>query len=279
MDILGVDIGGSHIAAAKVDLHQLKIDESTRVRKKVDSLGSKTSILDAWLEALSAFPLREGFKLGIAMPAPFDYENGIALLKDQGKFRSLYRFNIKSFLSKELGLDAGNIYFFNDAASFLQGEAVFQQLPDEARVIGLTLGTGLGSAYKFGKKAQDAELWSSSFKGRHAEYFLGTEWFVRWAKEEVGLDIPGPKELLKKDEEAGKKAMAEFGENLGEFLAMHVSKAEASHIVIGGNIANAKVYFVGNLDRKLKDAGHNVSLTFSLLGEDAALLGAASNCV
>lgn len=276
--VLGVDIGGSHITAGWVDLQELHLDQKSVVRCQVDSFGSKDHILNAWLDVLSSFRLGREDRIGIAMPAPFDYEEGTALLKEQGKFRSLYGLNVKNLLAEGLGLRPLQINFSNDAASFLQGESLYQKIPAAHRLIGITLGTGLGSAYRFGDHAMDAALWSSPFRDSHAEYYLGTEWFVRFAREKSGLEGVGPKEFLKLEPELAKQAFSEFGTNLGQFLSGPIRSQQIDQVVIGGNLAKGRSYFYAEMKEELERVGADVTVHFSQLGEDAALIGAASIC-
>jgi glucokinase len=44
--------------------------------------------------------LKEDLLIGIAMPGPFDYENGISLML-HGKFLDIYNVNIKEELAKD----------------------------------------------------------------------------------------------------------------------------------------------------------------------------------
>ncbi|EON78552.1 ROK family member transcriptional repressor [Lunatimonas lonarensis] len=276
--VVGVDVGGSHITAGWVDLQEMRLDDSSVVRSDVDSLGSKDQVLDGWIQVLSRFELSPSDCIGIAMPAPFDYERGISLLKEQGKFRSLYGVNVREHLAKGLGIHSRQIFFSNDAASFLQGEALFQRFPPNERVIGITLGTGLGSAYRFGERAVDAELWSSPFKAKQAEDYLGTNWFVKWAMDVSGLSISGPKELVLTAPELAHRAFTEYGKNLGEFLAKPIREHGIERVILGGNITKGRKYFHEPLLNQLKEKQVNVEINFSQLGENAVLLGAASNC-
>ncbi len=276
---MGVDIGGSHITAGWVELERLRLVPASVVRRPVDSYGTKDQILSAWLEVLSSFHLAHEDQIGIAMPAPFDYGEGVALLKEQGKFRHLYACNVKNLLAQGLGLQPAQIHFFNDAASFLQGEALYQRIPTIHRLMGITLGTGLGSAFRFGDQAMDAALWSSPFRGRQAEYYLGTEWFIRYASETCGREGIGPKELLALEPDVAKQAFKEFGRNLADFLAGIIQMERIDQIVIGGNLAKGRDYFYSEMMQELERQHRLVTVHFSQLGEDAALIGAASNCI
>ncbi|MEX2511968.1 MAG: ROK family protein [Cyclobacteriaceae bacterium] len=277
VEFIGVDIGGSHISAGKVDFENFPVPDPQIWRKPVNSLGNEREILDAWIACLQKVvgPLS---RLGIAMPAPFDYPNGISLLKDQGKFVSLYNKNLKKILSERLLLPEEFFIFINDAAAYLQGEALAGGWKEEDRLMGLTLGTGLGSAFKTGKKAEDAELWSSPFKGKIAEDYLGSSYFVRWAKDQLNLKVTGLKELL--DNPATYlptlNELKIFGANLGEFISLHISKNQIRHVIIGGNMANAASLFLPQTKEFLNNEGLFPDIRVSQLGEKAAMIGAAS---
>lgn len=279
--LIGVDIGGSHLTASFVNTTDFTLIPETLIRNQVDSLASKEEILTSWEEAFLQMDIQPHTRIGIAMPAPFDYAQGIARLKEQGKFRSIYGVNLRDYFSDRLKLPGQAISFFNDAASFLQGEAMFQRFSPSQRLIGITLGTGLGSAYKKGDWAEDAALWSSDFKGHQAEYYLGTGWFVSWVRQEQGIEISGLKELMANPEwgDLTKQALEIFGTNLGEFLSIHCSLQKIDKIVIGGNMAKASAYFVPSMRKAMNNKGLEIEVEFSQLGEHAALVGAASGCL
>lgn len=279
--LIGIDIGGSHLTASYVNPADLTLIPKTLIRKQINSLASKEDILCSWVEALKQMDIQPHTRIGIAMPAPFDYKNGIALLKEQGKFRSIYGINLRDYFSNKLKIQGHAISFSNDAASFLQGEAMFQRFPSSQRLIGITLGTGLGSAYKKGPRAEDAALWASNFKGQHAEYYLGTGWFVNWIKQEYSIEISGLKELMANPQwnELAKQTLQIFGTNLGEFLSIHCSVQKIEKIVIGGNMAKANEYFVPAMRKVMNGNGLDIEVVFSQLGEHAALVGAASSCL
>ncbi|WP_426327964.1 hypothetical protein [Pedobacter sp. R-06] len=56
------------------------------------------------------------------MPGPFDYENGISLIRSMNKYESLYLVNIKGFLVRQLDLLPQNIVFRIDAEAFQYGK-------------------------------------------------------------------------------------------------------------------------------------------------------------
>ena len=279
--VLGIDIGGSHITSALVDLETRSIIESSFSRRAVDCRDPAEQILSSWCQVIRESLLTNGasvHKIGIAMPGPFDYEEGICLIEDQDKFRALFRVNIKEELAARLGLQPEDFKFVNDAAGFLRGEAFSGAARNAHQVIGLTLGTGLGSAFFDGLQAMDAALWQSPYKGGIAEDYLTTRWFVSRYKEHTGREIEGVRELVQSaDEEETKQAIFdEFAVNLSEFLIPFVKARGAEVIVVGGNISNAHALFLPAVAERFAAEGMNVTLKNAELHENASLIGAAS---
>src|SRR3546814_619555 len=201
-DVCSADlIGGTHVTAAVVDTRDWQVINESIIRYGVNSHADAKSILSAW-----STPFREVIRnrseamagIGIAMPGPFDYENGISHMRNQDKYDHLYGMDIRMELADRIGLDGSNIRFINDAAAFLQGEVFAGKHNGYPKVLGITLGTGLGSAVweRGGSNAVDADLWKTPYRDSNMEEYLVTRWFVRSAAEH-GIQVNGLRELLK----------------------------------------------------------------------------------
>jgi glucokinase len=280
-NVIGIDIGGSHITAGLVDLKIRKLVNNSLIRRHVNSKASAVEILDAWVDMIeqlfSAFPLTQK-KIGIAMPGPFDYEEGICLIKGVDKFESLFNLNIKKLLAEKLQILNANILMMNDASCFLKGEVFGGAVINCDNVIGITLGTGLGSARFHSGQTFEGDLYSSPFKDGIAEDYLSNRWFLKRYNETTGHTIKNVKELCEKiSEEPGiKKLFEEFGGNLGKVLYTFVQKHSCETIVIGGNIANAWELFFYETKKILNMLPKNIEIKKAQLGEEGALIGAAS---
>ena len=280
---LGVDIGGSHITAALIDLEKRTLIENSIKRSAVNSQESKEVILSAWVniinDAFDGVPNLSKY-VGIAMPGPFNYEKGISLIKDQDKFKALYQINVKEELAERLGIPSDNIHFINDAAGFLQGEVFAGAAKGNANVLGLTLGTGLGASICINHKATDAALWNSNFLDGIAEDYLATRWFVKRYKQLSGSSLDGVKELVQavKTDRLATQVFMEFGYNLAQFLIPIITKNRIDTVIVGGNIAQAFNEFAPELIATLKGNGIDATIKISELKEHAALIGAASCC-
>ncbi|TCD15649.1 ROK family protein [Pedobacter psychrodurus] len=278
--VLGIDIGGSHITAALLDMQQRNILKNTYTRERVDSHASAEQITCTWCGAIRTAYKKAGIEignLGIAMPGPFDYDNGISYIAGNDKYAAFYGLNVKDMLASELQIDRNQILMSNDASCFLAGEVFAGEARAYQNLIGITLGTGLGSAVCTEGKITDANLWCSPFLNGIAEDYLSTRWFLKRYYELTGLNILNVRELtlLYDENQTVRKIFTEFSYNLGLFLRDFQQDYAAEAIVIGGNIANASSRFVPNVVKYLESQGISTPIHISKLNEDAALVGAA----
>ncbi len=280
--VLGADIGGSHITVGVIDLQTNSVLASTKSRLELNSKGNLEIILNAWQKAIEMSCNHSGIQpeyLGISMPGPLDYEKGISLINGQDKYEALFGLNIKELLAKRINMPPSNIGFINDAVAFLQGEILGGCAKNGKNIIGLTLGTGLGSAKALNHgDVVDADLWKMPFKDGVVEEFLSTRWFVKSYFERTANKIENVKDLFSLADAGQVEALEvfkEFGTNLGLFLQCFIEmEREVDTVVLGGNITKTSPLFISEV-YKVLDTSHNIEIKQAILGEDAALIGAA----
>lgn len=277
--ILGVDIGGSHISSALVDIKSGKILDSTSFRKKINAHAQTSEIISVWCEVIekSLDTIANSGRIGIAMPGPFDYEKGISYMKDMGKYDALYGLDIRKLLLSELGNKVKSIRFLNDAGCFLQGELSHGPAAAYSSVMGFTLGTGFGSAKGISGIARDADYWCHPFMGGICEDLFSSKWFVSRYNEYAGKAITNVKELIENADLGSPllQVFDEFSINLGAFLTQIQKKENFNCVVLGGNISKASALFLPQLKYYLKSMSIASPVYISSKGEDAALIGAA----
>jgi glucokinase len=277
--ILTADIGGSHITAAACQLESHSILTKTITRVEVDSKGPAQRILGCWesaftlvLQKNNAVPVSG---LSIAMPGPFDYENGISYIKGLDKYEALYGMDIKRHLSAALQIDPLLIRFRNDAESTIAGEVLSGAGKDHQRVMGITLGTGFGSAYSKNGTTIDLNLGSNPYQETIADDYLSTRWFLKRHLELTGVTlIGGVKELasLAPASEIARDIFKEFADHLGDFLSGPVAQYHPEVLILCGNISKAAEFFLPRLNKKL----NAIPIKVAQLGEEAPLIGAAA---
>ena len=280
--VLGADIGGSHITVGVIDLQTNSVLKDTKSRLELNSNGSLEEILAVWQKAIQHSCDLFGAKpthLGISMPGPLDYEKGISLINGQDKYDALFGLNIKELLADRMSMKVANISFVNDAVAFLQGEILGGAAMSGKNIIGLTLGTGLGSVKSLNnEEIKDADLWKMPFKDSIAEEYLSTRWFVKRYGERTAQKVANVKILFNLAEEGDVEAQAvfnEFGHNLGLFLQRFIAiEGQVDTVVLGGNIAKTAHLFTAEVFKVLGD-DNNINIKQAILGEDAALIGAA----
>lgn len=279
--VLGVDIGGSHITSALVNLKTKKLVTGSRHRVYVNTKDAADRIITKWTgiirHSFNACTVPQRW-IGFAMPGPFDYETGIALMKGQDKFDAFYGLNVKNLLARSLKIEADHIRFMNDAECFLRGESFCGAASNCASAMGITLGTGLGSSILEKGGCYDADLWCSPFKGGIAEEYLSTRWFTKQYHDLTGKDIKGVKALvdLSSSDPSIQHLFDEFGKNLALFLNEYIDKNTPEVVIIGGNISKAYNLFEKSLHQNIATQHHTAIIKKALLGEKAQLMGAAS---
>ena len=277
MTLIGVDIGGSHISAALLSVDDCEVKILDFHEADVDTLGSAAEIIEAWSWVINlAKGKQENAQIGIAMPGPFDYPNGISLIKDQGKMKSLFGLSVKKLLAESLKVNPENIIFTNDAEAFLIGETYAGASRGFENSIGLTLGTGLGSAIKIQDMVKDGKLWTAPFRNGIAEDYLGTAWFRKVAIERFGLNIEGVKDLLAHDFDSAisEEIFSEFGNTLGELLAQNIIRLHCQEVDLGGKIARASNRFLPYTEAYLYKLSYPIEIKISQLEDKAPLIGA-----
>ncbi len=284
---IGVDIGGSHICSAVVDLKTGNI-LGEPVNTPVDHTCSAEQIFSAWTENLRLVIGEAGVpvtQVGMAFPGPFDYEKGISWMEH--KFVDIKGLNVGEILQARM-LEHRGLTFksVNDAGAFALGESQFGAARDAKRVLVLTLGTGVGSGFiadhkivREGPQVPDGgEVWNLPFQDGIVDEAFSTRWVVKRYKELTGKEVQGAKDVaLRYDiDNDAKQLFTEFGARLAEFTIPWLEKFEARTLILGGNIARSLPLFLQPMQRRYGQSGMDVSVKASVLLDKAAMMGAAS---
>ncbi|WP_339893491.1 ROK family protein [uncultured Algibacter sp.] len=261
---LGIDIGGTHFATGIVDTKETCLLEETLERHPVNSKMSAQNILNQLLlsitECVAKFH-KPVYGLGVSIPGPFDYDNGISQIYGLNKYDSLFGVNIKLFLQSNLKgilVNPDEISFFNDADSFVLGETYNNDFMNH-KVIGVTLGTGIGSGFtRNGKVVTDdpnipnqGNVYNLPFKNKKVEDWISTKWFLDAYSEVFNKSISNVKEIAEKasaSQEAN-KIFESYGQHLGEILCVIAKKFNPDAIIIGGSIAKSYFLFKDNFEK------------------------------
>jgi glucokinase len=291
--VLALDIGGTFI---KSGLIQASGEAMEIPPVAVDSNASAENIIASFSDAIQS-GIDQAEKLsgqsvggiGIAIPGPFDYSNGVSLMEH--KFASIYRINLPAELAKKLPAVAGvPIRFCHDANAFVTGEMWRGAGCGFTRVIGVTLGTGLGVAASvddkvlvdsLGSPADEVSLWDKPYKGGISEDAVSTRAiFKKYLQTKPNYDtsagVKGIAEAALRGEADAKAVFDQFGDDLGQVLMPLVKRLNAQMIIFGGQIAKSFSLIEPSLQTSLGKLPSPPQVGVGKLGPMAQLYGAVS---
>jgi glucokinase len=278
MTVVGaLDIGGTHVAAGRVRLSSATIEPDARMRL---DLTDGTELLERVLEAARSIATPETRSFGVAVPGPFDYDHGISLVSH--KLHGLYGINVRRELGLAVGLTDSAVLFLNDAEAFLLGEWWVGAARGHRRAVGITLGSGLGSAFlEDGRLVRsgpgvpaDGDLYRLPFRGQPAEETISRGALLARYGSNDGTDVEQIAERARAGEPRAQRVFEEMAADLADFLAAPLEAFEPTCLVVGGSIAHAWDLLEPALVRGLA-ADPQLSIARALNIEDAVLLGAA----
>ena len=145
--MLALDVGGSSVKSVVVEagpriLSRVSVHAIQSKSSAVEILTTLAGIIEGHLQKCG-----EARGVAVAFPGPFDYEHGICLIQNVDKYDALYGIDISANLRQILGMPGLEIRYRNDAEAAILGEARYGAGEPYSRLLGLTLGTGLGSAF------------------------------------------------------------------------------------------------------------------------------------
>ncbi|AUA11857.1 ROK family protein [Streptomyces sp. SID8382] len=226
---------------------------------------------------------------GIAVPGPFDYARGIARYHGVGKFASLDGLAVGDLLTPRLNPRPAGLRFLNDASAFALGARLTAH-PGSRRLVAITLGTGVGSAFlDRGTIVEDdprvppeGRVDLLTVDGRPLEDTVSTRAMTAQYTDRTGRPVDGLRELTARaaaDDATARDIITSALHALGGALAPWLTAFEADTVVFGGSITAAWTLIGPPLTAGLSH--HTPSLARLTLsaradGEDQALLGAAA---
>jgi glucokinase len=278
--VLVYDVGGSHVAAAVCREGDYRLGPISSAPYPAE----QTS--DAFVAFLHQLGLRASADFAgvsgaaIAIPGPFDFAAGISYMKHKLPF--LYGVDLRQALAVRFGWQPTQVRFLHDSAAFLLGEIGAGAARNLPRAVGITLGTGIGSAFAVdgrivtegGGIPPGGEIWNLPYEGGIVEDFLSTRAIQGNYQRRTGklcavIDLA---RSAAADPEAA-AVFADFGRHLGQALRMTVSGFAPQAVVLGGAISRSAHLFLPAAERHLQDL--NLRLLPSALKDDAPLAGAA----
>ena len=273
--IIGVDVGGTKISAGLV-LDGNVINNSVA---PTDSKKKRGKILDNLFKTIDDV-ITSGVKaIGIGVPGIIDSKNGIVL--EVNNIPSWNSLHLKQVVENKYKV---NTYVNNDANCFVLGVRKFGVGSGYKNIVGVTLGTGVGTGIIIngslytGLENGTGEYGMVTYLDSNLETYCSGRFF-KSIKGVEGKDV-----FLKaiKGEKDALDLWKEYGAHLGELVKTILYTIAPEIIVFGGSVSNGYPFFIESMRESLK-----VSLIKHIAkkviikkaeGCNNAVLGAAALC-
>ncbi len=272
--LIGVDLGGTKVAAGKID--------GTKLGKVIYKLIPANSndprdIINILIKIVEQLFDKNVIGIGIGIPGLVSrYED---IVYDVQNIPSWKEVRLKNILETYFHVP---VYVDNDANCFALGELRFGNGKGEDDFVGLTLGTGMGGGIiKNGFLLSDAHGGSGEFgnipylESIYEDYCSG-KYFIK------KFNIKGEKlvEAAAQGDVVALSAFEEFGYHLGNAIKTIKLAVDPKKVIIGGSVAQANEYFKISMWKSILNFPfpktiHDFDVIFSN-NKNSAILGATS---
>jgi glucokinase len=281
MYILAFDVGGSHISGGLCELGSLNlVSQSSSPLPNGPGSGSFVECLYRLAREVIGDREKQVVGASLAIPGPFDYAAGVSYMRH--KLRSLYGVDLRAELAQRFGWQRDQFRFLNDAGAFLLGEVHAGVAQGAHRAIGLTLGTGIGSAFAVcGHLMTDGEgvppggeIWNIPYLEGTVEDLLSTRALTSSYAGRTGHSAKVIEIAARVSSDVSARQVFEaFGLHLGEIVRTILAPFAPDVVIIGGGISRAADLYLPSARQQFRSA--DVHLVASSLFDRAPLIGAA----
>ena len=270
---IGVDLGGTNMRVGLVK-------DGLVIKKEIVPCPSQSDEKEVLLNLENLIertmcPEVEG--IGIGVPSVVDVSEGIVY--NVANIPSWKEVPLKKLLEERFSVP---VFINNDSNCFTLGIKQFGEGQQFRNLIGMTIGTGVGTGVIInnelygGQNTGAGEVGSLPYLAHDFEHYCSSGFFVRY------YDTTG-KEVAEKAAAGDAQALKiwkVFGSHLGELMKAILFTYDPEAVIIGGGIASAFAYYESSMWETIQtfpyaETVKRVKVLVSRK-EDAALLGASA---
>ena len=270
---IGIDLGGTNMRVGLTD-------GSTLVNSVIEPCPSKEAeevVINQLKRQIAQLMSEDVTSIGVGVPSVVDCQQGIVY--NVANIPSWKEVHLKEILEKEFGVP---VAVNNDANCFALGVWKYGEGKGTKDMVGLTMGTGIGSGIIIngelynGVNTGAGEIGSLPFKDADYEFYCSSRFFSE-LHGDTGANFG------KRAQAGDAEAVAvwkEFGQNVGELIKAVLFTYAPEAIIIGGGIASAFSLFEAPMRASLESFPYpaNVAATRIMPSTlpNAAILGAGA---
>jgi glucokinase len=270
---IGIDLGGTNMrgglvkGTALANITTEKINSKAPAEEIVAQLFGLTDRL--FNDSVSA--------IGIGVPGLVDEERGIVF--DVLNIPSWSEIPLKQLMEERFSIP---VLINNDANCFAVGEYYFGKGNEGDSMVGLTIGTGLGSGIILkgklysGRTCGAGEFGMIDYLDHYIEYYASGQFF----KNVYDVDGEVIFEKAKQGDATALRMYEELGAHLGNAIKTILYALEVDKIILGGSVRHAYPFFEKCMWNRLQTFAYkrtiaNLTIEISDL-ENSGILGAAA---
>lgn len=251
--IILLDVGGTFVKSS-LGIACKGAVEGTFESTPISSDGSAEEISASFREAVSC-QMNKAAEMGyeisavcVAIPGPFNYHEGIFMMKH--KFAAVYGRSFREILGDTVTPET-RLAFIHDVNGALLGAVTADRSLQKGNVAISTFGTGLGFAYAIDGKVMESPagspakgLWNLPYMDGILEDFVSRRAILRFYAEQGGTLGEGEdvKEISIRARQGDEKALEAFrsaGRHYAEGAKEIVRSLEIRHLLFAGQIARS----------------------------------------
>ena len=282
-----LDVGGTFIKAA-LGITSKGAVEGTFTSTSISSDGTAEEISNAFREAVGG-QMKQASESGftvdavcVAIPGPFDYNEGIFLMKH--KFASVYGKTFREILGDVIPADI-RLAFVHDVNGVLLGALNADPALKDGIVAISTLGTGLGFSYAVKGQIQESptgsparSLWSQPYEDGILEDYVSRRGILKTYQALGGVlaegeDVKEIADLARKGDETALETFRATGRHYAAGTKAIIEEFGITHVFFAGQIAKSFDLMEEEVSKGLGE-GVTVSVLDDIQG--TVLIGAAS---
>jgi glucokinase len=272
--VIGIDLGATNIRGAIVENNTI----GNIVSQRIKSDGSVEDVLNDIYTVVDALLQNDTTSaIGIGVPSVVDVAEGIVY--DVQYIPSWKEVHLKKLMQERYNIP---VYVNNDANCFAVGELYFGKGKGVDSMVGVTLGTGLGTGIithgklYAGYNCGAGEIGLFPYIDNILEYYCSGSFF----NNVYGLDGV----QVFKDAQAGDaralELYAELGTHVGNAIKMVMYAYDPELIILGGSVSHAFDYFKDTMWQVIKTFAYTktlerVKIEISEL-QNSGIIGAAA---
>jgi len=311
MYYIGIDLGGTNIAAGIVDEDGAIVKKGSvptgRTRPSEEIVGDMCSLVESLIKE-AGIDRADIHSIGIGSPGTPDRKNGVIIYNNNLGFRNV---PIRKLLQERFGLP---VYLENDANCAAIAESLAGAAKGEPNAVVITIGTGIGGGVIIDNKLytgfngaggelghvvihMNGEECTCGRKGCWEAYSSATALIRQTARamsenqqslmnsmvegDPNRISAKTAFEAARLGDETAKRVVEQYIEMLAEGLANMINIFQPNVVVLGGGVSKEGENLLAPLREKVRgrtycaDGVENTRIVAAKLGNDAGIIGAA----